>query len=57
MSQFLFDQAACEACSRFSEMMNQTFPNTQNDQPVETVQENNPPQPTLADFLARTDVD
>lgn len=54
----LFNQEAANACMRFSEMCATAFmPKKQNENSVETVQENIPPQPTLASVLSNDEND
>lgn len=51
--QVMFDQEAHNACVKFSEETAKLFPECgdMNNQNVSAIQENNPPQSTLADIL------
>ena len=60
MDTFQFNQEACNACKSFAESTNTMFESwcsSCNDGGVKSVQENNPPRPTLADIMAQPGVD
>lgn len=52
----MFEQEACEACKSFAETAGALFKDNA-PEAVETVQENNPPAPTLATILANKSTD
>lgn len=54
----MFEQEACEACKSFAETAGAILaPCCGASKQVETIQENNPPQPTLASILVRPGTD